>query len=711
MQRIGRIVLCLITAASVLAATVRIVHERRKWAQEQALERIYQKQQARKPVVAGAVPEPPPPLPPAVEAEDVAAIRAAGTPRPPSGDKSTHTWQQLERILSHLRVERQERPQAYDDLRSWYNFLAQPAYSGAADFTQHLEEMDEWRQELPQSPTALVVLADIWINLAWEARGTGFANTVTPAGQAHFEERIAEARRLLEQAIERGAPDGQAFASLLVVAKAEGWTKAQTRKIVAAGSQLDPAYFAIYSSMAEYLLPRWHGEKGDIERFALETVNRLPGDDGLDAYGHIAYTIHQYEPELLYYGRYDRELLAQAAEVAVVRYPHAANKVPFAALCTLAAQNHAAARRIEPFVQTDDAPRVPDWWSARRLFERWCSARQAPAGGCDWIWGTHATYGGIAFDADPRYLWCGQGYSPSPVVLLDLREKSIALKLPGPDGVLLDLALDADRKWAAASMQRRDFRGEGSQGWIVLWNMERPEEPRLHPVDRELPREIAFRPGAQVLALATAKQVRTIDLETGADGLAIDMPEHVHFLKFSRDGALLAANETIYDAATGERKFELTGNLIAFDREHRLLATYSISDQRGTEHPLYRYSADGQQKETLIRDVGTSSLAAALSPDERLLAIADHPLPTTPQGINLWNLETLQLHKRLPGHWDQIGAVTFSADGRQLASIAAWGGAIKIWPVDPPEPASSPQKAMPPAPQRENRGNARPENP
>jgi hypothetical protein len=682
MRRFGHIMLCVVTAASVLAATVRVVKERRKWAQEQALEQIYQKQRARKPVIAGTIPEPPPPLPPAVDPDDVAAIRAAGMPRPPIGDLSTHTWPQIERILNKLRLERQDRPQAYDDLRSWYNFLAHPAYSASADFPTHIQAMDEWRQELPKSATALVVLADIWINYAWEARGRGFADTVTPDGQELFRERMAKARQLLEQAIEMGARDGQAYASLIVVAKAEGWNKVETRKLVEAGRQVDPAYFAIYTSMAEYLLPRWHGEAGDVERFALETANALPGEDGLDAYCHIAYTIHQYEPELLYFGRYDRDLLAAAAEVVVVRYPHAANIVPFAALCTLAAQKHGAARRIEPFVQSEVAPRVPDWWYARRLFERWCKAREVPKGGCDWIWATPSTYGGIAFDSDPRYIWCGQGYSKSPLVLLDLKEKSIALKLPGPDGVLLGLAFDPQKKWAAASLQRRDFQGEGFQGWIVLWNMEQPEQPILRQVDRELPHEMAFRPGANVLAMPAGKQVRTIDLETLSAGPAIDMKDHAHFLKFSPDGTLLAANETVYDAATGDKKFAIRGQIIGFDRQNRTLATYSISDQSGTHHTLHRYSADGQHKETLIQDLGTSSIAAAISPDERLLAIADLAGLSTPQGINLWDLATGKLQKRLAGHWDHIGTVTFSADGKQLASIAQIGGIIKVWPVD-----------------------------
>ena len=47
----------------------------------------------------------------------------------------------------------------------------------------------------------------------------------------------------------------------------------------------------------------------------------MPGDDGLDAFGHIAYTVNQFDGNLLFWGEFDRSLLAKGAEVAVKRYP------------------------------------------------------------------------------------------------------------------------------------------------------------------------------------------------------------------------------------------------------------------------------------------------------------------------------------------------------------------------------------------------------
>src|SRR5207249_3136293 len=130
--------------------------------------------------------------------------------------------------------------------------------------------------------------------------------------------------------------------------KAEGLPRAEVDALLEAGMKIDPTYNEMYKEMAVYLLPRWNGEPGDVERFAADIVKRLPGDDGLDAYGHIAYIINQFDcfgESSVFWGGFDRERLAKAAEIMVKRYPKAPNLVPFSALCAMAAQDHEVAKR------------------------------------------------------------------------------------------------------------------------------------------------------------------------------------------------------------------------------------------------------------------------------------------------------------------------------------------------------------------------------
>jgi len=487
-----------------------------------------------------------PPLPPAIAPEEVARIMALGQAQHPQGDKSHYTWQQIESLMQKLRGERATRPQALNELHSWYNYLTQPAFTGSSDFAEHFAKMSAWRDELPDSPTCLAVLAHIQIHSAWEARGIGVATTVTEEGWEKFRERLAIARPLVREAIERGAPDGHAYELMVVMAKAEGWTPEQTREIVDAGRKVDPTFGPLYSAMAEYLLPRWHGEPGDITKFAAEVVQLVPGDDGLDAYGHIVYVINRYEPEHLFYGGYDRKLLAQAAEVLVRRYPHAPNLVPFAALCTVAAQDHNAARRVMPFVKREQAVEHVPWWSRLQDdYFRWCNAREIPTGESDWIWATHGAFGNIAFDADSRFIWCGQQGLSTPVILLDLQTKEIELQLDGPNGRIHALAFDDQKKWLAATILGQEFKG-----W-VLWNSKNADEPIIHPTD-EVARAIAISPASGQLALGFGTSVQTMDVVTGEKGITIELKNHIQNMIYSRDGKRLAVNDTVWDAKTGE---------------------------------------------------------------------------------------------------------------------------------------------------------------
>jgi hypothetical protein len=676
----------IVVAVSVIATFIAVD----EWKRNAALRKMDRARAKTATVAVKPQPPPLPPLPPAVDPAEVARIVAAGKPRPPRGRKEDYTWQQIEAILEQLRKDRPQRPQALDDLESWYRFLSTAYFTNSMSVDEHLAVLKSWRDELPNSPTPLVVLAKFYISYAWEARGSGFAFTVTEEGWQLFHERISKAQELLDEAVALGPQDGEAYALLVTIAKAEGLSVELARSFVDAGRKIDPSYGEIYIAMAENLLPRWHGEPGDIQEFAKEISELVSGDDGLDAYGQIAYRINQYEPDQLFYGGYDRRRLAKAAEVLARRYPQARNLVPFAALCTVAAQDHAAARRVQPFVRDDDAPRVPGWKQASREYKQWCDTRDVPTDEKDWIWGTHTTYGNIAFDSDPRFVWCGQGASVAPVKLLDQKTKKVELQLVGPGGSLNDLAFDGRKNWLAGIVANTEFKG-----W-VLWKTKNPDDPIVHATD-ELPRAIAISPKSEQLAWGMPdKKVHTWDVRTQTEGPTIEAPNYAHFLRYSDDGKLLAidcSQISVWDAVSGEKKYELphggmqprakvwAERVVAFDDQQQVWATalvVGISNAR----PLLRFAPDGQSWETIVPDLGEHGHACAITSDYRQLAVAELPSRSGPEGIKVFDLSTGKMTKRLGGHWNHIGALAFSPDGKQLASIAQTGGAIKIWSLD-----------------------------
>lgn len=298
--------------------------------------------------------------------------RAKSEPSEPSSPPKIYTWAEVEAELQKLRDGRDKSPMYWAELSGWYANLSDPKFTQSKDYTEHLKKLATWRDEFPESPTPLVVLARSYIRYAWDARGVGTSNTVSEVGWELYGQRVEEAHRLLEESLKLGAKDGEVFTRLVEVAKAASLPVEQTRTWVEEGRKVDPTYYPLYQSMAEYLLPRWHGEPGDIEKFAGDLVEQMPGDDGLIAFALVAQQITYYDCPgslSLFWGQYDKQLLSQAAEALVKRYPHFPRLVSFAAVCTLAAQDHAAARRIRPLVGAyDPEDRIWLWINTHREF-------------------------------------------------------------------------------------------------------------------------------------------------------------------------------------------------------------------------------------------------------------------------------------------------------------------------------------------------------
>jgi hypothetical protein len=628
---------------------------------------------------------------PPIRSEKVPSLVAQpSAPTPPR----KWTFNEIEQELERLRAERKERPAAADDLSATYATLATPKFSNSADYPEHCVVLAKWRDQHPDSPTPLLALAKAHINWAWEARGVGFADTVTDEGWQHFHTRIAEAKRLVDAALELGVKDGEAYALLILIAKAEGRPQEQARAWLKEGQKLDPTYYMMYIQMADYLLPKWHGENGEVERFAAEVVEQLPGDDGLDVYGHIAWSINAADctgSNTLFFGEYDPKVLVQAAEVLAKRHPETKKLTHFAALCTVAAQDHAAARRIRPLVEDyyEDAAIWP-WQGAHSDFLLWCQAEEVPAEEESWIWTSHYPHGGIAFTENPRYIWCGHEFH-LPATLLDVKNRRVRVRLDAPGACIRELSVDSDKKWVLASAWR-------PAPMLMLWDLTAREPGKR--IDATSPcTAVAIHPRKEQIAWSDGLTVMLFDESSGKQHFEIKSPQEVFALRFSPEGDLLAAGSQrwiVCDVAEGKIKYELPHremqprpsayceNILAFDGEGRAWAVAiaaESSPSAAAKRSLVRYSADGKTWDTLIE--GISGAKSCLSSDRRLLAVAKGTrYGKESEGLEVLDVEAKTKLKDFSGHWCRIESLAFSRDNKKLASIGDCSGVLKIWSLE-----------------------------
>ena len=151
-----------------------------------------------------------------------------------------------------------------------------------------ITKLQSWITSDQGSPTPRIALAQAYLTFAWKARGSGFANTVTPQGWALFNERVQSAHTTLEEARGISANCPEWYRAMQTVALAQGWPRQQVDALVQTAMAQDPGYYYFARAEANYLLPKWYGKPGDTEAYAAQVADALGGREGDALYFLIA---------------------------------------------------------------------------------------------------------------------------------------------------------------------------------------------------------------------------------------------------------------------------------------------------------------------------------------------------------------------------------------------------------------------------------------
>lgn len=172
--------------------------------------------------------------------------------------------------------------------RVYYSLSEIEGHAAEEDWKERLRLIEDWVDERPKSVTARVALADAYASYAWNARGSGMADTVTENGWRLFAERLEYAKQILEQAKSLDAQCPEWFAVMQRIALGQGWSIPEARVLFEQAVASEPLYYTYYRQFAVSLLPKWNGEEGDTAKFADEIANRIGGEEGDIVYFQIA---------------------------------------------------------------------------------------------------------------------------------------------------------------------------------------------------------------------------------------------------------------------------------------------------------------------------------------------------------------------------------------------------------------------------------------
>ena len=192
----------------------------------------------------------------------------------------------LDCIGDRARAKKERFPGGHWKIHELYEGLDDPTpgkHATEADWQELMQLLQRWVQTHPKSATARVALAWAWISYADDARGEGYADTVSDKGWKLYAERTEEAEKVLDDAAALSVKCPESYVVKLNIAQNQSWGKEKILALFREASAFEPGYYYYGRAVAMLLEPKWFGEPGDTAEFLQDAADRIGGEKG-DAY-------------------------------------------------------------------------------------------------------------------------------------------------------------------------------------------------------------------------------------------------------------------------------------------------------------------------------------------------------------------------------------------------------------------------------------------
>jgi tetratricopeptide (TPR) repeat protein len=205
---------------------------------------------------------------------------------------NVESFEKIDKMADSARANRTRLTGGYWAIHLIYDALSHPRH-GTFDSTEsewklHLDRLQRWVGQTPQSITAHVALAEATLQYAWKARGGGYANEVTDDGWQAFHERSQTAEKILVDAFNLPVKCPEWYLAMQLVMRSQDMNKEKLTAMFEKAIAFEPDYQYYYRVQAETLLPKWDGEEGEMAVFAGQIADRIGGKKGDIIYYQIA---------------------------------------------------------------------------------------------------------------------------------------------------------------------------------------------------------------------------------------------------------------------------------------------------------------------------------------------------------------------------------------------------------------------------------------
>ncbi|MBS2000755.1 MAG: DUF4034 domain-containing protein [Cyanobacteria bacterium SZAS LIN-5] len=205
-------------------------------------------------------------------------------------------YQELEDLIEKYSKTRVQKRSGHEAIDSIFEALSNPSDQQQFSWNERLRQLELWVTQKPKSATPHVVLANFYIKYAWNARGTGWANSVSDTQWNMYRERLYKSTRQLQMALALGPPSPSWFsvAQVNILGAGDDEDKKLYEALSGSGNRLYPDYVPIYLNAVHYLQPRWHGEGQEWVDYANKAADAVGGDEGDKLYARMVANVDKF---------------------------------------------------------------------------------------------------------------------------------------------------------------------------------------------------------------------------------------------------------------------------------------------------------------------------------------------------------------------------------------------------------------------------------
>lgn len=237
-----------------------------------------------------------------------------------------------------------------------------------------------YQAALPASPWPLLFKGQFYVQFAWDARGGGWASTVTPEGWKGFRERLDIADQALEEAWKIDPTISAVADEMITVCLGQGGGRGRMEIWFRRALEADPDDYQVCSAKLYYLYPRWHGSHEDMIAFGRQCAtgeNYFAGTPFILAQAHAQVAAESPNPQAYLQGDEVWADVSRVFDDALVLYPTTRLRSEYAQWAVRCGRWAAADRQFRILADHPDAAIFPD----KRAYDALRQQARKAAGG------------------------------------------------------------------------------------------------------------------------------------------------------------------------------------------------------------------------------------------------------------------------------------------------------------------------------------------